>query len=369
MKFVCYKNDLNKALQFAMKAVAVNPQTPILAYIYLRAEGSVLELQANNYSTGIIVKIPVNTEFSGEAVVSGKKLYEFVRNMPDETITFSDEDDINILGMFSGDAKVELMTMLASDFPQVKRPDLEHSFKVRTTTLQDLIQRTVFAVAKDESRPVFTGCCFEVKGDKISLVATNTHRLAYAVSDLVEEYPETTFVVPAETLRGLAARLSSASDDEYITVNYSDRYLTFSFENIFVNGRLIEGLFPPYDRVIPKSSTTQAVVDIKAFRKAVEFVALISRENEYNTVKFVFNSTGIAISSNSPETGSANNFVEAQVEGDELEISFNAEYILDVLKVIDTEKVRIELNDRYSPAAFKEPEDPNYTYVVTPVRA
>ncbi|MBE8953694.1 MAG: DNA polymerase III subunit beta [Quinella sp. 1Q7] len=369
MKFICYKNDLNEALQFAMKAVAVKPMTPVLSGIYIRAEGAVLELQANNYSTGIIVKIPAKAEIPGETVVGGKRLQDFVRNMPGDMITFSDENDVNILSMRSGDAKVELMTMLAEEFPKVKQPNLENSFRVRTTVLQDLIQRTVFAVSKDDSRPVFTGCCFEIKGDKISLVATNTHRLAYAVKQLAEEYPDTSFVVPAETLRSLMIRLANASADTYITVSYSERYLTFAFENIFVNARLIEGAFPPYDRVIPKSSTTQVTVDIKDFRKAVELIALMSKETEYNTVKFTFTQNGIAISSTSPEVGDANTSVEAQVTGDDLEISFNAEYVLDVLKILTTTRVSIELNDRYSPAAFTEPDDPNYIYVVTPVRA
>ena len=369
MRFICYRNDLNEALQVVMKAVAVKPMTPVLSGIYIRAESTYLELHANNYSTGIIVKIPAKGEILGETVVSGKRLQDFVRNMPNDMITFSDENDENILMMRSGDAKVELLTMLAEEFPKVKQPTLENSFRVRTTVLQDLIQRTVFAVSKDDSRPVFTGCCFEIKGDKISLVATNTHRLAYAVRQLVEPYPDASFVVPAETLRSLMIRLANASADTYITVQYSERYLTFEFENIFVNARLIEGAFPPYDRVIPKSSTTHVNVDIKDFRKAVELIALMSKETEYNTVKFTFTQNGIAISSTSPEVGDASTSVDANVDGDDLEISFNAEYILDVLKVLMTTRVSIELNDRYSPAAFTEPDNPSYIYVVTPVRA
>ena len=123
MKFSCYKNDLTEALQFVIKAVAVKPMTPILAGIYLKAEGSMLELQANNFSTGIITRIPVNTEVSGETVVSGKRFQEFVRNMPDDTITFSDEDSNNTLSIESGGANVQLLTMAAGDFPKVKTPD------------------------------------------------------------------------------------------------------------------------------------------------------------------------------------------------------------------------------------------------------
>ena len=155
MKFSCYKSDLTEAMQFAIRAVAVKPMTPILAGIYLKADGSMLEIQANNFSTGLITRIPVNTEVPGEVVVSGKRFQEFVRNMPDDTITFSNAN--NMLMIESGGASVELLTMTASDFPKVKTPDTDRSFKIRTTVLRNLIKRTAFAVAKDDARPIFTG--------------------------------------------------------------------------------------------------------------------------------------------------------------------------------------------------------------------
>lgn len=367
MKFSCYKNDLTEALQFVIRAVAVKPMTPILAGIYLKAEGSMLELQSNNFSTGIITRIPVNTEVSGEVVVSGKRFQEFVRNMPDDTITFSDEG--NALMIESGGASVELLTMTASDFPKVKTPETENSFKIRTTMLRDLIRKTVFAVGKDETRPVFTGCCFELKGDQISLVATNTHRLALAKERLPEAYNDCTFVVPSETLRGLMLRIDPKDVENYVTVSYSTRYLTFTFDNVFMTARLIEGTFPPYDRVIPSSSTTLVTVGTDEFKKAVEFVALMSKETEYNTVKLIFGNGNIEISSNSPEVGGAVKSIEAQIDGDDMEISFNADYISDVLKILDAKQVNIALNDRYSPAKFTEPENDSYVYIATPVRA
>ncbi|MBQ3451681.1 MAG: DNA polymerase III subunit beta, partial [Selenomonadaceae bacterium] len=150
--------------------------------------------------------------------------------------------------------------------------------------------------------------------------------------------------------------------------NYSTRYLTFTFDNVFVNARLIEGQFPPYDRVIPASSTTNVKVDTAEFRAAVDFVSLMSKETEYNTVKFDFADGGVEISSNSPEIGGAVKNVEAEIDGDELEISFNVNYIVDVLKVIDAKQINIALNDKYSPAAFTEPDNENYIYIATPVR-
>ncbi len=367
MRFSCYKDDLSDALQFVIRAVAVKPQTPVLSGIYLKAEGAMLEIQANNYSMGIIVRIPVNTEEPGDIVVSGKRLQEFVRNMPERTITFFDDD--NILIMESGSANIKLLTMSTLDFPKVKTPEAEMSFKIRTVVLHELIRRTVFAAAKDEgTRPIFTGCCFEIKEDTIALVATNTHRLALSRAMLPETYDEVSFVVPADTLRDIMNRIDDKDAESYVTVNYSQRFVTFVFDNVLVTARLIEGTFPPYDRVIPISSTTNVIVDTKDLKDAIELVALMSKETEYNTVKFVFNRSGIEISSDSPEIGGAVKTVDAIVDGDDLNIAFNAAYLADVLKIVDASKIILALNDKYSPVAFTEPDNESYIYIATPVR-
>ncbi len=368
MKLHCYKNDLVEALQFAIRAVAVNPMTPALAGIYLKAEGSVLEVQANNFSTGIIARIPANAENPGEVVVIGKSFQEFIGKMPDDTITISDEYNSNALTIRAGGASINLLTLPVNDFPKVKTPETNNSFRIRSVEMKDLIQKTAFAVAKDDSRPVFTGVYFEVKGDKITAVATNTHRLALTKAYLNETYGEFSFIVPADILRGVLMRLEQVGEEKFVEINYSTRYITFSFDNVFVNSRLIEGQFPAYDRVIPESFTTQATVDTVRFKKAIDLVSLMAKENEYNTVKFVFSKEMVEISSYSPETGTAAEYLEAVVEGDKLDISFNVDYMADFMRITKSKTLNIYFNDRHSPAKFTEPGDPYFVYVATPVR-
>ena len=369
MKFSCYKNDLTEALQFLIRAVAVKPMTPILAGIYIKAEGSTLELQANNYSTGIISRIPASVENPGELVVSGKRFQEFMRGIPGETITFSDDENApNILMIKAGGASLELMTMAADEFPKVKKEQAICSFSVDTQVMRDLIRKTIFAVAKEETRPVFTGCAFEIKDEEISVVATNAHRLALAKGKLISSSDDCKFIVPSDTLRGLLQRLEQRSVDKSINVDYSTRYLTFMFDNVIVNSRLIEGEFPPYDRVIPSYSETKVYINREEFKNTVEFIALMSKETEYNTVKFLFSNDKVEISSNSVEGESVVKSINASIEGPDVEISFNVSYILDVLRVIDSFKVVVALNDQFSPAAFSDPDEKDYIYVATPVR-
>lgn len=368
MKFSCYKSDLLDALTVTAQALPAKPQTPIISGIYLHADNSSLEIQANNFSTGIIARIPVNVEQAGSIVVSGKRLLNFVKNMPDDTISFAVED--NCLQLYSGGATVELLSMNPDDFPKVKQPDADNSFKILGSLLHDLIKRTIFAVAKVEDRPIVTGVLVEIKGDTITLVATNTHRLALAKAKLPDSYPDCSFVVPATTLRTILSRINPKDADNYITINYSTRYLTFQFDNVFIYSRLLEGVYPPHDKVIPKSPDTRVTIDMNDFEQAINFVALMSKETEYNTVFFDFNSgNAIEISSNSSEVGAANKFVDAVIDGNnDLRIAFNVNYISDVLKVLDSTKLNIAFNDKYSPCLFTEPNNDNFLYLATPVR-
>lgn len=363
MKFQCYKADLNEALQVAIQAVAVKPMTPVLSGLYLSAAGNQLMIQANNNSTGIVAKIPVNTEIDGEVVVSGKRFVDFVKSMPDDTITIKSED--NTLTLESGGASVELLTLDASGFPKVQMPAANQSVTIRAMTLGDLIRRTVFAAAKETDRPIFTGVNFVFADSELTLAATNTHRIAIAKIGF-DNCPTAKFIVPADSLKMIARKLNDDKEG-FVQVLIGDKNVALKLDNYLVTSRLIEGEYPPFDKVIPKDSTTQVNIDTAAFKKAIEFVALMSKETQYNTVKLVIDKEGVEVSANS-EVGGAVKNVEAEVTGDDLEIAFNVNYIADVLRIITAPELHLELNDRYSPMAITEPNNKDYIYVATPVR-
>lgn len=368
MRFACYKNDLTEALAFVIKAAAVKPQTPVLSGIYLRAADGMLELQANNNTTGISAKIPVSVEEPGETVVSGKRLVEFARNLPDDTITFF--TDGNALAMESGGAHVELLTMEPLDFPKVAPEPPTQSFKIKLAILADLVRRTVFAVAKDDSRPAFTGVQFIMRGDDITAIATNTHRLALAKDKLEEDCGDILqFIVRGDTLRDLLTRLVNKEPTEYVTINYNDgKSVAFVFENVLMTSRLIEGLFPPVDRIIPAESATHIICHTAELRKAIGLIALMAKETEFNTVKLDISHDALELSANSSHIGGATQPVEISFDGDPLTISFNVDYITDVLRAVTADKLEFAFNDRYSPAKVTEVGNDDYIYIVTPVR-
>ena len=367
MKFSCYKDDLADALKAIMPAVAVKPQTPVLAGVYLKAEDNVLEIHGNNFTNGVITKIPCLTEENGEVVVHGKKFQEFVAGMSDRTVNFSVEN--NSLIVTSSGATVTLLTMNAADFPKVKAIDDGSEFKIRAGVLCDLIRKTVFATTKDKTaRPIFTGVNFDFKDDCLALVATDTHRLALAKTSLPINHTPFTFVVPSAPLYNVLGNINTKEPDNLVSVSFTNRYIGFTFDNVFMTMRLLEGQFPPYDRIIPTGSNTRARVIVKEFKTAVDLIALIAKETEYNTVKLNITAAGIEISADSREVGNAVKTVDATVLGDDLNIAFNAAYLSDVLKVVDAPAINIAFNDKFSPAAVTVPGDDDYVYVVTPVR-
>lgn len=367
MKFSCYKSDLADALKFVAQALPSKPQTPVLSGIYLDAQESSLEIHANNFSLGIIAKIPVHVEEPGASVVSGKRLVDFVKAMPDDTISFCTER--NTLKLDSGGANVELLTMRPGDFPKVKAPEGKRSFSLQAVALHEVLSRSVFAASKDDSRPVFTGVLFEFNDNLLTCVATDTHRLALAKTSLYDHCVEEPFVVPANTLRAIMNRIDPKNPDNFVEVFKENHQLAFKFENVLIVSRLVDGSFPPYKKILDVEANRNVSVDTNEFKDAVNFISLMSKETEYNTVKLALSQDAIDLSANQNEVGEAVQLVEAQMDGDDLEIFFNVNYIADFLKVASSKKILIAFKDKYDPAVFTMPGNDSCLYLVTPVRA
>lgn len=366
MKFSCYKQDLAKAITFAGKAIATKSTTPILSGIYIKADDSSVEFQATDLNAGIVAKIPAHVEVAGTAVVSGKRFVDFTRNMPDDTLTVALEQ--NALLLNSGGASVNLLTMSVEDFPTVKPIDDGTSLEIGMDKLAALIKKTVFAAAKDNSRPAFFGVNFMVDGRDIACVATNTHRLAVIKDTLDDFYPACSFIVQSDTLNNLLTRLDSKETKKTVKITKTERNVAFTFDNNYVTARLIEGVFPKYEKVIPATTATHVTVETAEFNRVINFISLMSKETEHNTVKLEISDGDFKISSTSNDIGSAEQSIECSMDGESTRINFNSSYFADFLRAFDGKKLQLDFNGRYDPAKLTDPADPNYIYIVTPVR-
>ena len=365
MKLTCNKNDLSEALQIASKAVASKPQTPILSSIYLHADNNTLELQANNYEIGIIVRIPATIEEPGQICIAGRYLQEVTRKLPGEKVILSCPTEQNTVKIQSNSSNFTLIGIDAFDFPTIQYLTEGFSFTIDAKPLKELIRKTSFACATDESRPVFAGCSLDILDATLTMVATNMHRLAVKTVCLPEHIGETKIIIPSRTLNELIHIVDSSSR---VRVFCAPKQISFEFENVYLISRLIEGKFPAYQGVIPKSFETEVTVHTSDLNSAVDRVSLISRANEYNIIRFSFGQGQLHISSNNPEIGNAEEIIPAAISGPDVNIAFNAQYITDVLKNLDSDDCRIALNHSLDATAIHDGDDDTFIYVVTPVR-
>lgn len=368
MKILCAKDRLHHAVQTVQKAIATKTPMPILTGVYLNAENNQLELQATDYEIGIRCTIEAEVEEPGKIVLSGRVFQDMVRKLPGETITIESSHEDRTIKITSAFTQFNLLSLPAEEFPVLKPLQQDQEFVLKDNVFRDLIKKTVFACATEDSRPIFTGALLSVNNETVHMVATNTHRLALK-KDQIDAYEGSlSVIIPAKILNELARLLVSEIPLD-VKISCQRNQVAFSFDNVYIVSRLIEGQFPDYQRVIPQDFATVVQLKTNEFLAAVERVSLLTRDGEYNVIKFRFKDQETVITSNNPELGKAADTIQANVKGNELEIAFNAKYISDILKNIDSEWFTFSLNTPLSPACIKPQDDVNYTYVITPVRS
>ncbi|QDR83098.1 DNA polymerase III subunit beta [Sporomusa termitida] len=374
MKITCAKDQLNHAVQTVQKAVTAKAALPILSGIYISAQNNKLELQATDYEIGISCAIDAQIDIPGQIVLSCRYFQELVKKLPGETVEIASSAEDRTIKITAGTSQFNLLSLPAGEFPVLKplfdKSAQENSLVIKDNLLRDLIKRTVFACATEESRPIFTGALLESTESDVRMVATNTHRLALKKSILETtntNYNPLKIVIPSKVLNELARLLSSELPVD-VNICWEKNRVAFRFENVYLESRIIEGQYPDYNRVIPPQFGTVAAINTALFMDAVERVSLMAKDGEYNVIKFQFNHDQVIITSNNPDVGKAYETVPVTTTGTEITIAFNAKYVTDILKNIGTPELHFSLNTPLSPASIKPVNDENYTYIITPVR-
>ena len=367
MKITCTKKELCDAINTVSKAVAVKPQTAILSGIFLKAEGSALEFEANNLDLGIKTKIPCNTEVAGSIVVSGKYFQEVSRKLAGDIVSIVYDDEAKVVTLQSDSTSFKLLAFPVEDWMHIKEPEIEVAFSMPAATLKNLIRKTVYACSNDDARPMFTGCLLQIEGSDITMVGTNTHRIAIMHESVADNLGSLQFIIPSKALIELI-RLADESNNNSVSIRCSQKDIDFTFDNVYIKTRLLAGEFPSYEKVIPRETSITAQIDTGEFMAAIDRVGLISKETDYKTIKCTFAENELRLSSTSPEIGNAEETIGATVEGGELDISFNVNYLADAMKVMDTKSFVMKMSGRLKPADIREADRDEFIYIVTPIR-
>lgn len=373
MKFICEGERFVQAVNIVSKALPSKPSTPILAGIQITAQDDLLEIRAGDNETDIIAKLTpadgLEILSPGKAVFVGRYLMEMIRNLPGETITIEHNGNDNQAQIKSGNLKYTLLSM-SGELPQLEVMKSDAEFTVSDKALRNLILKTQYACSTDTARPIFTGCVLQTNGKTLTMAATNTHQLAVQNTELNTECETNiTVTIPGKVLANVEkSLLSGVPSDVHIKVN--NKKINFDYEsgNLQINTRLIEGKFPDYRRVIPLDFKTRVTIRKEDFASSLRRISVISNTSEYKSCKFEFSNNSIRISANNPDIGYSEEIIPAVVDGDDLTISFNSDYLMRVMGVLEGSEFIFSLNTTLSAAAIREMDSSGFTYIITPIR-
>ena len=368
MKFICEKEKLLKAINSVVKGAALKTTMPILEGILIQTNDNEIKLTTYDLEIGIEYIIESSVEEQGSTVVNAIMFSEIIRKLPDTEISITLNEN-NLLVIECEGSLYKLATMNPDEFPELPKINVENSVELEQKTLKNMIRKTIFAVSVEENRPIFTGCLFEIKENKLNVVAVDGFRLGWTSSYLEKNYKDFKAVIPGKTLNEVNKIISDSFDN--ITIGVSKNQALFKMENCKIVTRLLDGEFLNYKSVVPQNWDTRIRANRRDLQECFERISLISASSTEKEKKYpvkVNIEVGKVTISCTNQTGDAKEEVLLETEGKDLEVGFNPKYFLDALKAIDDEEIFINFGTSISPCVIKPIENEDYTYMILPIR-
>ncbi|GAC1404286.1 MAG: DNA polymerase III subunit beta [Ktedonobacteraceae bacterium] len=375
MKITCKQQDLSRGLSVVSHAVSGRSTLPILANILLSTDNGRLRLYATNLEIGINCWIDAEVHEEGTTTVPAKLITDLVNSLPQAAVDIVVPEDSHTMNIKSLRSSANIKGMDPSEFPL--SPNTEGSdapVSLDATQLKEMIAEVAFAAADDDSRPVLTSVLVQVSTGKMTFAAADAFRLAVRVMPLPDDSVlRNDILIPARTLTELSRILPSEGSVQMIVTPNRSQVL-FHTENIDLLSRLIEGTFPNFRQIIPKEHTTRAVVETKEFAAAVKSVTPFARDSS-NIARIKINGGGsngmepgaLTIEATAEDVGNNVSVINAAVDGPEQQIIFNVKYLAEVLAVLDTPEVALEVTSASRPGVVKPISSADYTYVIMPM--
>ena len=361
------KANLQKAINVLQKVSQNKTSSNLPGAIYITTKNGQVELQGNDFELGIRLTIDGDIKEPGTLVVGSRYFQELIRKLPGDTIELYKPEDGNSLTITSGSSEFNLVTLHPDDFSLVEQVHDQDHVNIDSFAMKELIDLTNYAAATDEDRPVFTGALLEINENEVTMVATDTHRMA--VKKITIDEPATTpmrAIIPTKTLAEVS-RLLPTDNPAMINIIWNRTQIVFNFESIYIISRLIEGTYPEYEKVIPSQFDSSAVIDRREFAGAVDRVSLLAKDISYNVIRYDWSESNVTLSTQNTEIGMAKEDVAVEFKGTPFTISFNGRYISDILRHSTGDNIHLFLKQN-GPVVIRQDNNPNYTYVVTPVR-
>ena len=344
---------------------------PILANVLLKAADGRIDLRATDLDIEVTESVPAMVGTAGTTTVPAHTLYEIVRKLSDGAEVKLETSGADQMLLTSGRSRFNLACLSPDSFPDLKSGTFTHQFSIPAATLRELIERTQFAISNEETRYYLNGIYMHTiesgKETILRAVATDGHRMARAETAApagAEGMPG--IIVPKKTVGEVQKLLDGAEGD--VAVEVSDTKIRFTLDGVVLLSKLIEGTFPDYERVTPKNNDKAMNVDRAAFATAVDRVSTIASERGGKAVKLAMHDGQLELSVTNPDHGTASEELAIEFEPENVEIGFNARYLLDIVAQIRSDNAVFLFNDAGSPTLVREDGDTSALYVLMPMR-
>ncbi|AUO06425.1 DNA polymerase III subunit beta [Paenibacillus jamilae] len=377
MKISILKNVLNEAIQHVSKAISSRTTIPILSGIKLDVNHQGVTLTASDTDISIQSFIPmedgdqtvVQIEQPGSVVLPAKFFVEIIKKLPSQEIRMEVKDQFQTF-ISSGATEIQIVGLDPEEFPVLPNIEENQVISVPGDLLKNMIKQTVFSISTHETTPILTGVLWNLAEGELKFVATDRHRLATrsAHLDTSEGLRFSNVVIAGKTLNELSRIIPD--QNMLVDIVVADNQVLFKVDRVLFYSRILDGTYPDTSRIIPTSYKTELIVDTKSLSESIDRAYLLSREEKTNIVKMQSLENGdLEISSSSSELGKVREEVNvSKFEGEPLKISFNSKYMLDVLKVIDSEQLTIAFTGIMSPIILKPADSSNALYIILPYR-
>jgi DNA polymerase III subunit beta len=377
MKLTILKNQLNEAIQHVSKAISSRQTIPILSGILINATHQGVTLTASDTDISIQCFVPleengiqiIQMHRIGSVVLPAKFFVEIIRKLP------SDEIEIELHTSYqatirSGSSEIQMVGLDPEEYPLLPRIEQNKMISMASDLLKSMIRQTSFAVSTTETTPILTGVLWSLADQKLKLIACDRHRLATRETNMetAEDQQFNNIVISGKTLNELNKILPE--QNSLVDIVVSDNQVLFKLQKILFYSRILDGTYPDTSKLIPQTFQTEMIVNAKLLTDAIDRAYLLSREDKTNIVKMIMKEDKtIEISSSSSELGKVTENIETTfISGELLRISFNSKYMLDALKVLDSDFIRLGFTGAMSPIIIQPEDGINLLQLILPYR-
>lgn len=373
MKVTVLQENLARGLSIVSRAVSPRSTLPVLANVLIATDEGRLRLSATNLEMGITCWIGAKIEEEGSTTVPARTFADLVSTMPDPQVSLTLDARTQTLNVRSGPSNNDIKGIDAQEFPPLPVPDFSDAIPINVSDFKEMIHQVAFAASTDEARPVLMGVLLKVEGDSITMAAADGFRLSVRTATLSSPAAQpVSAIIPARALSELARIASDGEQMIQMVLPKGRGQVVFRVKDAELVSQLIDGTFPDYQQIIPRSYKSRTLVSTASLLKACKQAEIFAREGS-NVVRMNIKNSGelqpgeVEISAHSEETGSNETIVEAAVDGIPILIAFNVKFLREVLEVIKTPNVAIETSAPNAPGVVKPVGEDGFIHVIMPM--